>query len=167
MSHGHEVRCFPPNRSDFQQTFTLGFMPLWQLTSNDEWCNCPSPAAWILVTCRTWMLDDIGTWLGRWMKLHESGWNDGWTGDMLEKSRLGGHEQRGFDFRHPCVWHGKKQQLLAFTKIIENAIKARFHSRGTWHFFLVREFPASPFLKSWGLWGPQTFCPSLRFLLEL
>ena len=25
------------------------------------------------------MLDDVGTWLGRWMKLHESGWNEGWV----------------------------------------------------------------------------------------
>ena len=23
-----------------------------------------------------WMLEDVGTWLGRWMKLHESGWNE-------------------------------------------------------------------------------------------
>ena len=40
-----KARCFQPNRSDFQLTFTVGFMPLWQLTSSDEWCNCPSPAA--------------------------------------------------------------------------------------------------------------------------
>ena len=36
------------------------------------------------------MLDDVGTWLGRWMKLHESDWNeDGSTGDVLEKMVIG------------------------------------------------------------------------------
>ena len=31
------------------------------------------------------------------------GIRDGSTGGVLEKSRLGGHEQRGFDFRQACV----------------------------------------------------------------
>ena len=36
------------------------------------------------------MLDDVGTWIGRWMKLHESGWNeDGCTGEVLEKIKIG------------------------------------------------------------------------------
>ena len=51
------------------------------------------------------MLDDVGTWLGRWMKLHESGWNEGWVNwrRVGKNKDWGGHEQRGFDFRHACI----------------------------------------------------------------
>ena len=102
-------------------------------------------------------------WLEWWVNWRRVGKNQDWA-DMSKEALI--FATHVFDM-------AKNNNLLAFNLpdfaklFIENAIKARFHSRGTWHFFLVREFPASPFLKSWGLWGPQTFCPSLRFLLEL
>ena len=102
-------------------------------------------------------------------------WGMGELEACWKKSRLGRHEQRGFDFRHPCVWMAKNKNFEAFTKIISQTLwnfslkmlKRHDFIPGvwTWHFFWSGSSQHLLIFPNPGDFGEvQTFCSGWIFL---